>query len=231
MVNLLMFGKNIHKLKRMFNKIISNNEDIRVDKIITDKEEAITILNSDNKIDIVIMDSSDESVQLLKNIDENKYINSVLMIIKDFSEIESIINNKVIFDYILKGSNISKIKNKISKLVLEKNIKDKRKKIVKELKYIGYNLEYVGTNYLIEAILQMYENKGFGLDNLQRDIYPKISKNCNKSVHNIKCNITRATDCMFFECDSKRLQEYFGVCEDYKPTAKMVMYTVLNKLL
>jgi len=41
---------------------------------------------------------------------------------------------------------------------------------------------------------------------------------------------TRATECMYYECDSERLKRYFGFYDDKKPTAKTVIFTVLSKI-
>lgn len=51
-----------------------------------------------------------------------------------------------------------------------------------------------------------------------------------KSVENIRTNLKRATDCMYNDCESKRLQKYFGLSDDEKPTVKEVIYTVLDKI-
>lgn len=68
------------------------------------------------------------------------------------------------------------------------------------------------------------------IDNLQRDIYPLISKVYNKTINNIKCNINNATESMYYRCESKILREYFKFHDDTKPTAKTVIYTILNKI-
>ena len=54
---------------------------------------------------------------------------------------------------------------------MEKNIKwYKRNQILQELKHIGYNIEYIGTKYLLETILELYRNRDLMLDNLQQNI-------------------------------------------------------------
>lgn len=35
---------------------------------------------------------------------------------------------------------------------------------------------------------------------------------------------------MYNDCESKRLQKYFGLSDDEKPTVKEVIYTVLDKI-
>lgn len=93
-----------------------------------------------------------------------------------------------------------------------------------------YDLKYKGTTYLTEVILQEYINREKMLDNLQKDIYPIISKIYHKSINNIKCNINNATELMYCKCSMNKMQEYFGFHEDVKPTIKVVVNTVLNKI-
>ena len=35
---------------------------------------------------------------------------------------------------------------------------------------------------------------------------------------------------MYIECDSKRIKQYFGFINDYKPTTKNAIYTIYNKI-
>ena len=35
---------------------------------------------------------------------------------------------------------------------------------------------------------------------------------------------------MYTECDIKRIKQYFGFINDYKPTTKNVIYTIYNKI-
>lgn len=232
MVNMLICVRDISEVKELFNEIISVNKNIRIDKIATTQEEVIKAFNN-NKIDVILLESSFIKQGILNKISEylsEKFKDSIMVITNNFKEIQDIIKNEMIFDYIIKGSSKNEMLYKINRMIEGRNSEEKKKSILNELKYIGYNVEYVGTNYLAETILQMYINKDLMLDNLQRDIYPIVSKKYNKSVHNIKCNITRATDCMYYECDSERLKDYFGFYDDTKPTAKTVVFTILNKI-
>lgn len=107
----------------------------------------------------------------------------------------------------------------------------KKSRIINELKKIGYNVNYKGTLYLVNTILELYLNKDIYADNLERTIYPIVAKMFNKTPHNIKCNINNATESMYYNCDANTLKEYFSFFDDRKPTTKTVIYTVLNKIL
>lgn len=245
MVNMLIANKDIFKLKNLVNNVVSECESVKITKMTTDGEETLKALSEGN-IDLAVIDIDLPTVtgidiikhlekeEILQEKDDNirelKYKNSIMIIIKDFKEAQEIIGSHVIFDYVIQNTSDSELLFKLERLVRQKDKEENRKRILKELKYIGYNVEYVGTNYLTETILQMHMSKEGSMENFQKQVYPIISKMYNKSVHNIKCNINRATECMYYECDSERLKNYFGFFDDTKPTAKTVAYTVLNKI-
>ncbi len=235
MVNMLIANRDMFKLKKLVNEVITKNENIGIAKIANNKEETIKILNNDN-IDVILLDINiikpNENLisNMIKKEKQEKYKDSIMLITKNFKESQKVIGNKMIFDYLIEEEDSNEILYKINRMIISKDLEGKRKKIIEELKYIGYNIEHVGTNYLADAIIQMYLNRGAMLDNLQKDVYPIISKMHNKPIHNIKCDITRATECMYYECDNERLKKYFGFYDDKKPTAKTVIFTILNKI-
>ena len=234
MVNMLIAHTDMLKLKKLVNEV-TTNKDIRIAKITTEGEETLKVFNQE-EIDVALIEAdllAIPEIDILKELEKKgkeKYRHSVIVVTEEFEKIKKIIKNEIIYDYVLENTEYKEMMLKIEKMIKEKDIKENRKRIIKELKYIGYNLEYVGTTYIIETILQMYIHRELMLDNLQQDIYPIVSKIYNKSVHNIKCNINRATECMYYECDINRLKKYFSFYDDIKPTAKTVMYTVLNKI-
>lgn len=244
MVNMLIANKDILKLKNLVNNVISESENIRVIKMTTDGEETLKALHEE-KIDVALIDidlPTITGIDILKKLEKEKlkeqddekkelrYKDSIMIIIKEFKDAQDIIGSDNIFDYVIQNTSDNELLYKLERMVKQKDKEQNRKRIMKELKYIGYNMEYVGTNYLTETILQMHMSKDGSMENFQKQVYPIVSKMYNKSVHNIKCNINRATECMYYECDSERLKDYFGFFDDTKPTAKTVAYTVLNKI-
>ena len=105
-----------------------------------------------------------------------------------------------------------------------------RRVIKDELKYLGYNPKYYGTEYLIEAIYILYTNGIDGDDNLKKVVYPIIAKKYNKTIQNIKCNIINSTNMMVYECEENKLLEYLGFFDYYKPGPKKIIEAVLGNL-
>lgn len=235
MVNILIATNDINIIKRLTNEIITNNYDIRIAKISNNSQETVDILNNTN-IDIIFLDlkmvgnNLNVIVEKLNDNKKEKYKDSIIIMSETFNKIQNIARNCMIGGYILQEADRDEVIYKVNKVVEKKDIEVKRKAIIKELEYINYNTDYKGTNYLIDTILQVYRNRNLIMENLQKDVYPIISEIYKKSVNTIRCNIRHATECMYCECDIKKLNEYFGIIDDERPSTKDVIYTVLSKI-
>ena len=236
MVNILIATNDIKLIKKLINEVLAQNQNIRLYKISTNESETIKILNNSN-INITFLDakiiksSINEMLGRIRQDKKEKYKNSIVIISNNLKVIKQINKNEMIIDYIMEKSSKEDMAYKINKIISKKDIEVKRKEIIKELEYIRYNLDYKGTNYLIDTILQVYINEKLMIvDNLQNDVYPIIANIHRKSINTIRCNIRHATECMYCECDMKKLKEYFGLMEDEKPTTREVVYTVLSKI-
>lgn len=240
MINILIADDNIYYAKTLMNIINNENrEDIKVTHIAIDGKETLDILKN-NKIDIVLLDLKMpiyDGLYILNKLEEeqkDKYKQSIIIISGEVEMLYKINNQPFVYYAFDKLCSISKIVDKINELVEDKN-EEKRKnmiknKIVKQLQYLNYNLSHKGTQYLIEAILLIYNIGDYDILNLKEDVYPIIAKRYNKSIHNIKCDINKANDYMYRVCKRERVRKYFKFFDDSKPTVKNVIYTILNKI-
>lgn len=239
MVNVLVIEDNLYYSKNLINIISDTNSKMRLYKISTNGREAIEIIkNQENCIDIILLDLKlphYTGIEILDYIESNKlikYKNSIIVISGEIELLLKIRNNPYLYSCIDKISGFEKILREINTLI---EIKEQEKnsseyKICEELKKIHYNFSYVGTKYLIETILLLYNNDSMEGIKLEKEIYPIISKKYKKTVNNIKTNIINATDLMYYDCDSEILNQYFRICDDEKPTPKTVILTILNNL-
>lgn len=210
MLNALVISKNINFIQSLLNDLSTSNLQIRVASISTTKSKTFEVLNSPN-FKIVFLDKEVESDYPKAFVRNSKNI-----IVLSYKEGFNLISPR----------NLRFLKELIEKSDLER----RRAKVSRELEYIGYKFKYKGTHYLREAILQMLENRNTMIDNLQTDVYPVIANMYNKTTLNIKSSINKATECMYYECDAKRLEDYFKCGEDVKPTVKQVIFTVIGKI-
>ncbi len=111
-----------------------------------------------------------------------------------------------------------------------KNDNNLEEKIRNEVMYLGYNISYLGTKYLIQTIKFIASHPNENLQKLEKNVYPVIANKYKDSVYNVKANINRANNAMYYECEIKKLIKYFCLETDKKPTVKMVINTILNKI-
>ena len=175
-----------------------------------------------------------DKIQIL-NLDVSIIITSGDNILK-----RHIINNKKVEGYINKLEGLERVSQKINEIVEKKNNKANsdliKNKVLEELLELGYNIKYNGTKYLTEVISLVYEkydqnNINGDIINLEQYFYKKVANKYSKNVKNIKVNIVNATESMYMECERNKLQQYFCFSYDHKPTTKVVIDTVLSKIV
>ncbi len=242
MVNILVADDNIYYAKILVNYIMSKNDELRVVNISTNGEEVIEILKS-RKIDILILDLKMPILSGLQILDKIQVLNLDIRIIITSGEnilMKHIINNKMVDGYVNKLEGLEKINQKVNEIVKKKSNKTNydliKKKVLKELLELGYNIKYNGTKYLTEVISLVYERYGANdtngdIINLEQCFYKKVADKYSKNVKNIKVNIINATESMYMECEKNKLQNYFCFSYDHKPTPKVVIDTVLSKIV
>lgn len=238
MVNVLIADDNIDYAVNLMNCINAQNNNIKVCNIAKNGKETLDILNFRNDIDVILLDYKmpfyNGKQVLEKIINKSKYQDSFIIISGEIESVIKLRENEMIHSIIYKTTGINEIIKRINELFeYKETIKTSnilKNKITEQLLYIGYDISHKGTQYLIKVIEYVKESKNEDIERLEKTIYPIIAKKCNNSTHNIKCNINRATTAMYYECDSKKLQEYFCFNADYKPKIKTIIDTVMRKI-
>lgn len=235
MLNILIIDDDVNNSTKLLNYISENSYQVRVHSIVCNLTEGIKILNT-GLIDIALINVNNSTNYILKSLHTiseeyfERYKKSVL-IISDNININN--NDSFIYEYISSKETMQYIFIKINEIIKHKISKLNNSilinKINKELEYLGYNLSYNGTKYLSECIALIYNNYG-NSENLNKNVYPIIANKYHKTINNIKCNITTATNSMYYNCDETRLINYFNFYTLDRPKPKLVIYTILNKL-
>lgn len=239
MYNTIIIDDNIHFVKNFIEILSKEVKNVRVTNIATNGNEAVEKIKS-GFVDIVFLDID---MPELNGIEVLKMLNSLdlfplpLIIIisgenKYFSQIyNNSLVNTIIYKEIGMDAIIDKVCNIINDLELKKEEEAYRKKITTELKALNFNLTHNGTNYLRESIeiINSCRNQEF-ISNLEKNIYPIIAAKHQKSVHTIKSNILKAINYMYRECEISKLKEYFYFGIDKKPTPKLIIFTIYNRI-
>lgn len=236
MINMLVVEDDISQLIDLTNCITKSIPDIRVHSLVTTGGQALEIINAET-IDLIILDLNlpDYSgIDILNEITceyEDKYNDSVIIVSGDNKLINKIDNFSCIYSCIHKPYSSNKILDTVNSLIKKKNCEIQsskvKEKIILELKNLNYNFSYNGTKYLIDCIYEAYIIGDIYNLNLKRDVYTIIAKKYNKSINNIKCNITQATNAMYYDCEERIIEEYFYTV---KPKVKEVIFFILNRL-
>ena len=160
MVNILIADDNLTFCKILVNKL-TKNKNVRICKICTNGKEILNILDTE-QIDIILLDiimpecNGLEVLNYLLKTNKEIYKNSIIVISGEAKFMAQLVDNPLVFDYVLKGSSYNVIERKLNVLIENKNISAKKAQILNELTTIGYDINYKGTIYLIEVIIQMY---------------------------------------------------------------------------
>lgn len=239
MLNVLIADDNINYVKNLINLVIGKNSSIKITNIASNGFEVLDILQKNNKIDLILLDlkmpklDGIQTLNTLSNIKLNKYPN-IFVISGETKMITKVIDHPLVTDYINKSNEMIEIYDRLK--IFEQqmeylNIKDNlSKKITAELIHIGYNPSHIGTQYIRECILEIYKSANL-INNLENYVYKKVACSYSKSLQNIKSNIIKATNFMYAESDILLLKTYFNFYDNIrKPTPKMVISTILNKL-
>lgn len=240
MLNLLVADDNFDYARNLVNFILSRDNKIRLVNISTDGNEAINNIRK-NSIDILILDlkmpvlSGMDILHQLKN--EILYKKPLIIVISgENNMITKIRDDTLVTCYINKSQGLEYIYNRIETIIKENNLirnkKRIRQDILEELLRLGYNIKHRGTRYLLEAIEIACQFKEEQLvNNIEKNLYSKIANRHSKSIQNVKSNIMKATDCMYVECDKNIINEYFNFLNNYKPTPKLVISTIVSKII
>lgn len=239
MINILIVDDNIFYAKKLMD-YINKSDKIKVTNIAINGKEAIEILNNRDDIDIFLLDlkipkyNGLEVLDMINEEKREKYRNSCIVISGEIELVNKLRNNYMINNVLQKTISFSEISEKIMQLVKQKELYAEKcnieKGIKKEMLHLGYNMSHKGTMYLVEAIKYVEEQNNGHVDNLKKEVYPYIAKINRTSIHNVKCNIARATENMYYNCETERLKKYFKFQELRKPAIKTIIQTVLLKI-
>lgn len=232
MLNMLVVVENKNIGIKLINKISETNRHIRLYNFINNEKESIHILNN-AKVDFIILDLNFETsfgIELLKFIqNKDEYYNSVIVISNN-----TVKRYPCIFDFLEKPIKLNSLYNSINNICNYKELNNNtliiRNKITDFLVYLGYEISYIGTKYLIEAIFEIYYKKDYLGDNLKNNIYNVLAHKYKKSVNTIYGDIKQATKRMHENCNQNIIKDFFNLDEYRKIKITEIIFTIINKL-
>lgn len=230
MVSVLLATNNFNNIKKIID-ILSMYKQFRIVCITSNSDETYNkILQLKPDLVIISMDILISNFNLLihKLEKQNSNINFIIINVSNLQLFQNLKTKINIIDYI-SLENIEEISNSLNKQLKLIDTKSLEKYIMNELIYIGYNPAHKGTIFLLEIIKILINRNEIEDYCLKTDLYPILAKKYDKDIDLIKVDIFKATDNMYYNCDSNKLFEYFKV--DGKPNLKEIIYRVSTNVL
>ncbi len=226
MLKVLIVCKENQTAKKIINKIVVKNEDLKIVGIANTLEETkdlFKVIEAD-----LIITTNRNIVNLVKN----KFIAhqpSIVLISK--TKMSTVSTKKVLhLDYSLSFSEMAK---KIS-MFIRKNLTSSDKEVVTEmLLKLGFDFKLSGTLFLLDAIVYARTFKGtYSFETLAKDIYTYVAENNNTTVKRVKWSIERPIHYMHKKCtkeDYKNIEKCFKIEYPEKLTPKLVINVLVNQ--
>lgn len=130
-MNILIADDNLRFSKNLINNILTNQK-VKICKLCTNGKEVLNTL-MEEQIDVILLDifmPTCNGFEVLENIPNNqkeKFKKSIIIMSADNRFISKLIDNPLVFDYIVKGTEINIIIERISKLIESKDVESKKK--------------------------------------------------------------------------------------------------------
>ena len=220
MYKFVIFSNDIELIKKFNNIICDNFCEIHLSNIVSTKDELASLCET-NKINTIILSLSDSKnnslLPLLSNI-ENKII-----VCDDTTGLK----NSKYTSYFSYNASEESIEKRLCKLNYKVSERVARKKAIKQLEMFHFNFKLRGTTYLLESIVYSYLTKDkYTFENLEKNVYPYVSKKYNVSAQNIKWSIIRSINNMKKACALKSYHIDFPG----KITPKYMIPEIVNRL-
>lgn len=222
MLNILIYEKNINNCKKIINTIAHLDFHVKICNIVTSAFEINENLISSN-IDLIVLDIIDENIPYTNLVQEKHFANSNISVI--------VLSNKI-HTCSINSSNIIFINNYellYDKLLYFSSKCNLKSIISKELDYLCFNANHIGTKCLIEVIYQVYYNYAL-LNNLTKSVYPQIAKKYSISINTLKCDIFQSALYSYVTCEESKLEAYLGRSCIEKPSVKNYIYSILEHI-
>ena len=228
-------------LKKYFN----GSKEIEVTKTAKNGLEAIDIINSDNDIDIILLDiimPELDGIGFLNYLKSNNIKKSVI-VMSAFNEEETIrtVSEFGVKYYALKPFKLESLETIILNIykigknkneLLELQGKDTQVYVTNILHALGIPSNIKGYQYIRSAILMVYDNPGF-VGGITKELYPDLSVKYNTSIQRVERAIRHAIEVSWNRGDIDLMEEIFGHSVDIdraKPTNSEFIVTIADKL-
>ncbi|MBR3613582.1 MAG: hypothetical protein IKL55_00150 [Clostridia bacterium] len=224
MSNFFIYSNSLYIVKKYGNMLFNNFPTLHFLGIASTKKELEDALVS-KKVDLIIL-----SYEHYQNASISQLINSVNDKIIIYNNNENFLKSSTHTLYLSSNTNIENTQKKLKIFTQKLDEELIRKKVKKLLSKLNFDFKLIGTKYLLEAIVYSYLTRELYLfENLEKQIYPYVSKKYNVNPYNVKWAIIRSINNMKLKATEYELQ-YFSLESSEKITSKFIISEIVNRL-
>lgn len=206
MIKALIADDNLYFTKEIINTVLSKVPELKVIYLSTTGKETLEML-SKKKFDLVILDLKMSNLNGIDVLDRLEGLNLLknpkfLVVTGDMQLANEVRKNVNVCNVISKTNSMDFISDRIIDTIndinYEKRFSDIKANIMSEVFKMGYDIKLIGTRYLIESIIFIYESNNSDLvNNLEQNVYKIIAYKHKKTISNIKTNIVKSTKSIY----------------------------------
>ena len=186
MITLIILINNFDKLNNFNNNIFLKIPKLNCILIAHNTNEFIHLIQK-YKPNLILISKYYYSKISKLNLLNFKYFKSIIL------TSNTLFNNPCNAIFLFCSINDANLLNSFEEFLNKKFEIELKNKVLEILNNFNFNFKFIGTNYLIDAIIYSYINKdSYIFENLEKNIYPIISYKNNANSKNIKCSIVRA---------------------------------------
>lgn len=239
MQNLTIINSDVKHIQKILRNTSNSITNLKLYNFFINFDENIYSSIIDNNTDILILEDNKIGFKILDYIEKNRiklYKKSIIILYNDINNVKELLDANLeyyIFKCIKTSNNINPLINALRKLVyIKENTYEETvlsQKIGKYLSRIGYDLNNVGTKYIIEIIEFLHKNniQEFKLN----EVYNILSQKHNKTFNTIKGNVRAATEIMRLHGDPNIISDFFNYFDLRRyPSPKEIICTINEKL-
>lgn len=235
MLDILMYSEDAVLSQQISTYLLERNKHFRILHVMSEETDLIKMLKTSHFDFLLLITEKMENTRIFDFLEEfniENHLESVIVISNNAELRKSLKKNRFLAKALNKNSNTQYLAKQVSTVIEEKYSYDVNLKarIAHELYSIGFKPYHKGTGFMIESIYIVYQKEAHLCDNFEKNIYPIVAEKFYTTTSNVKSDIIKSINSMYAECELEKLKKYFHFSTDFRPTTKMIIYTVISNI-
>ena len=220
MYKIVIFNSNLDLIKKICNNVLNDFANIKLAGIANNKGELSLICNNLNSNIIIITYDDYQNKEILNLIEKIQY---KIILYKGSNKFKN--SSHILYLNIDNSEELylQSLKN----FLLNLNKKTVRQQVSKLLQDLNFDFKLLGTKYLLESIVYSYSHKDtYVCENLEKQVFPYVSKKYKVSTNNIKFSIIRSVNNMNANLKNEDLKRIYSNFQNKITSKSLITYIV-----